>query len=189
MHIALTRPGGPSVPLIVAVFAVFALAAWLRLSGTAWDEFAGLHPDERHMIFVVSDMLAGLASAGAEGLSWPDLWFDAGVSPLNPHSGDRVYVYGEAPALALTLLARALGGGGWVWLLEQGRSLSAVIDSLTVLAVIILSFSLTRTAAVALLAGVLYAAAPTAQQLANFFTPDVYLTAGAAWSAVALAVR
>ena len=57
----------PPLPVLLAATLIFAAAVWLRLSGVAWDGWANLHPDERHMIFVAQDLQRSLAAALERG--------------------------------------------------------------------------------------------------------------------------
>lgn len=173
----------PPLPVLLAVVALFWAALWLRLTGTAWDGWAGLHPDERHLVFVTMDALEGLRRPETwdKGLSW--LWF-APESPLNPRATGRLYVYGELPVLAVTFLSRLAGTSDWGGVTLIGRCLSAALDASVVLAVFMLAHRLMRRPVPALAAAALYAMAPTPLQLANFFTVDAWATAFAIWALV-----
>lgn len=168
--------------VLLAVILVVGLA--VRLAGTGWDAFSGLQPDERHMAFVSSDLLDGLRVT-PDG-SATDLWFDTSASPLNPRNTGRLYVYGEAPVLGVTMALAALGHDDFHSSLSVGRILSSLVDTATILATFLLAFALTRTAQAGLFAALLYAAAPTPLQLANFYTVDPWLACAAAWAVVLL---
>jgi hypothetical protein len=170
----------PPLKVLLVVAVVIALATYVRLTGTWWDGTAGLHPDERHMLFVSLDMMRGLDDPLFSGLSWSDWWFSQG-SPANPRGQDGGYVYGELPYLAVTLLGWLTGLTGWDDVMILGRQVSAILDASVVLAVFVLACSLT-TARGAVAAAVIYAAAPTALQLSNFYTVDIWLTAASAWT-------
>jgi len=162
----------------LALLAVLCLAAQVRLTGIVWDGLVGLHPDERHLLFLTQDMFLALADPAqvARGLSQ---WWFAVDSPLNPHLGDRSYVYGEAPLLAGMLVGQAFGATDWFDFIKVGRSLSVAVDTAAVLAVFLGARLLAGNAA-GLFAAVLYAAMPTALQLAAFHTVDVWLSAATA---------
>lgn len=171
----------PPLPVLCIVVVLVAVAAYVRLLGTDWDATAGLHPDERHMLFVSTRLMRALQSLPQTMPSLSDLWFSTDTSPLNPRAGGEGYVYGEAPLLITTLLGWLTNNTGWDQLMILGRELAAVVDSLTVLAVFMMCSPLWgwRTA---LATAAVYAAAPTALQLANFYTVDAWLAATAAWS-------
>ncbi|MEM7189032.1 MAG: glycosyltransferase family 39 protein [Pseudomonadota bacterium] len=173
----------PSLGHLVAAVVVISLAALVRLDGVAWDGFASLHADERHMIFVLSDMRAALSAYG-EGFY--EIWFGTGTSALDPRMGGRSHVYGEAPLLTAAVLAWQLDLQGWGDLLLLGRRIASVLDTSTVAAAYILAWMLTQRAHAALFAAIMYAASPTALQLSNFFVVDVWLSFAVIWCIVFL---
>jgi hypothetical protein len=168
-----------------ACMLIITLGAFLRLAGTNWDEGANLHPDERHMVFVLHDTIAGLKALKSGELSPSELWFAAERSPFDPRLTGRLYVYGELPHLVVSLATRITGDDGWPEVMLFGRTLSAVLDSYTILAVFFLVTLLCRSALASLAAAAIYACTPLALQNANFFTVDTWLTAAIAWTLVA----
>lgn len=151
------RPG--RVALVLAL--VFLAGAAARFAGVDWDNFSGLNPDERHMLFMMSN-----AQERLHEVDWRSVlgnWFATGLSPLDPRAGN-FYVYGDLPHVLGTLAAEAAGAEGWADKIGVGRTLSAAFDSLTILIVFAagLAARLPRMAAVA--AAALYAAAPLAIQ-------------------------
>ena len=168
-----------------AILVVAALA--IRLAGTAWDDFAGLHPDERHMVFVVTDMMSAWRADAIASLSFYDLWFATGQSPLDPRSTGRSYVYGELPVIAVALLAKLTEASGWFDILALGRLVTTLVEASSVAAVFCLAQILYGKRAISLTAAALYAFAPTALQLTNFFAVDAWLMALFAWTAVVVA--
>lgn len=178
------RPLDPPLSVLLAATGLFALALWLRLSGTVWDGWANLHPDERHMVFVTQDMQRALAAALAEGRGWWSIWFEPG-SPLDPRAEGRLYVYGDLPLWVVTLVSHALGTTDWGQTLWLGRCLTALIEATTVLAVFVLSLRVTGRPLPALGAAALMVFAPTSLQLANFYTVDGWLAALCGWALVA----
>lgn len=176
----------PPLPVVLAAVALFALALWLRLLGTAWDGWANLHPDERHMVFVTQDLQRAVEAARSEGRGWWAMWF--GPTPvLDPRAEGKLYVYGDLPLIVVTLVSRALGATDWGSTLWLGRSLTAVVESSSVLAVFLLALRLGGRPVVALAAAALAAMAPTSLQLANFYTVDAWLAALCLWTLVVLA--
>lgn len=168
----------------LALLAVLALALWVRLSGIAWDGYAALHPDERHLFLVTQPFLAALGDPANAGLGLGGWWFSPD-SPLNPHRGEASFVYGEAPLLAGALLGWALGAVDWFAFMPVARGLSAAVDTGAVLAVFLAARLLAGNGA-ALGAAVLFAAMPSVLQLANFHTVDVWLSAAGAAALVPL---
>ena len=184
-HVVPSSRLDPPLPVLLAAALIFTLALWLRLAGLAWDGWANLHPDERHMIFVTQDLQRSLAAALAEGRGLWSIWF--GPDPvLDPRAEGRLYVYGDLPILVLVWVSHGLGitdWGGTVWL---GRSLTALVEASAVLAVFILSRQLRLPARAGLAAAALLALAPLPLQLALFFTVDAWLAALCLWVLVAL---
>lgn len=176
----------PSLSVLLAMNAILAVSLVLRLAGTGWDGFAGLHPDERHLLFVSNDMLSRWADRRFADLSFYELWFATGTSPLDLRYGGKTFVYGEIPVLVVVIWAKLAGIIGWDKIMELGRNLTAVVESSSALAVFMGSYRLTRSSIGAIAAAVLCAAAPAALQQANFFTVDGWLMACTAWSCVAL---
>lgn len=175
----------PPLPVLLAATLIFAAAAWLRLSGVAWDGWANLHPDERHMIFVAQDLQRSLAAALERGQGVWSVWFGP-EQVLDPRAEGRLHVYGDLPLLALVWLGRAAGMADWGSTLWLGRSLTAVVEASSVLAVFVLSRQLGLPARAGLAAAVLLALAPTPLQLSLFFTADAWLAAFCTWTLVAL---
>lgn len=177
------RPG--RVALVLAL--VFLAGAAARFAGVDWDNFSGLNPDERHMLFMMSN-----AQERLHEVDWRSVlgnWFATGLSPLDPRAGN-FYVYGDLPHVLGTLAAEAAGAEGWADKIGVGRTLSAAFDSLTILIVFAagLAARLPRMAAVA--AAALYAAAPLAIQHAHFYVVDttgVFFVAVSLWAALRLA--
>ena len=81
-----------------------AVAAGLRLTGIDWDQGHHLHPDERFL----SILLTNIRPA-------PDLgtYFDPTLSPLNPFNhGIDFFVYGTFPIFVVEQIAVLLGKDG-----------------------------------------------------------------------------
>jgi hypothetical protein len=151
----------------LGVLAVLLLVAFaLRTYSLDWDRGHYFHPDERQILMVAS------------GLSWPrdPLLFLSPSSPLNPH----FFAYGSLPIYLLRALSSLAGRWGWDWALANnsillGRLLSALFDTLTVLA----SYLLGRKVfdrRVGLLGALCVTFTVLHIQLAHFYTVDTLLT-------------
>jgi len=171
----------PRLLAALACLLIILTGAGIRLAGTNWDEGANLHPDERHMMFVLTDTMRAFDEPAASEMSWQTLWFGTGLSPLDPRLGGRLYVYGELPHMVVSIVARATRMTGWPEAERVGRTIGAVLDSYTILAVFITTALALRNLGGAVAAAAFYAFAPLAIQHANFFTVDVWLTAATAW--------
>lgn len=171
-----TRSRGSWRALALLVLLCVSLAGMhLRLTGTGWDSYAGLNPDERNMTQAMRDSLAALRSRPAAGL-----WFDTERSPLNPRvGGGRGIVYGDLPHL-LGLGSVLLAGAET--LPDQRRAarlVSAVADGVTILVVLLMGmlvFPRGHALLPAATAAALYAWVPLAIQYAGFFVVDAVMT-------------
>lgn len=162
----------------IAAFLLVAAGTLARLSAPDWDSYAGLHADERHMAFMVSDAVRGLEAwnQGKVNLSLGGLWFDSAQSPLNPRQHSGFYVYGELPLLLASAWTYVSGQSEWTEILKTGRLISGLADSFTILLVFLVASAWTRSRWVPVLACGLYAAAPLALREAHFFTVDTMST-------------
>ncbi len=150
-----------------ALASILAAAAALRLAGLDWDQGRHLHPDERFLSLVLTELRPA-----------PDLWtyFDPARSPLNPFNhGIDFFVYGTFPLFLVEGLARALGREGYDAAYLVGRALSALFDVGTVAAVWLIGRELLGRWP-ALLAAALLALAVHSIQIAHFFAVDTFAT-------------
>ncbi|WP_055045722.1 glycosyltransferase family 39 protein [Devosia sp. A16] len=172
----------------LACLLIVMLGASMRLSGSDWDRGSNLHPDERHLMFVITDTMRDWQALPPDGMSPYSLWFATGKSPLDPRRNGQIYVYGEFPHLVTALVARLTGTDGWPPILRLGRTLGAIVDAYTILAVFLLSMQVLRSGGAALAAAAFYAFCPLALQLSNFFAVDIWLTGAAAWCTLAATI-
>lgn len=154
---------------------VLAAAFIVRFWGIGWDQYAALHPDERHLFLLTGQMFNALSDPANAALGLSNWWFNT-TSPLNPHFGEKSYVYGEAPLLIGVLVGWWMGAVDWFAFMPVARTLAAVTDTTTVLSVFLAARLLAGNGA-GVFSAVLYASMPTALQLANFHTVDVWLSA------------
>ena len=154
----------------------------LRFHGLDWDQPDGgeattyMHPDERFIAFVAND------------IDWPGFgdYFDTANSPLNPYntqSASSSFVYGTFPIFLGKAVATMAGDdpsgpgnsygnlGNVTW----GRRLTATFDTLTIVLVMALGWTLFGRG-VGLAAGGLYALSVLPTQLAHFWAVDPYVT-------------
>ena len=156
------------------ILLILLVAAALRFRGLNWDEGHWLHPDERQIFFVVSD------------LGWPDSVSQAfsADSPLNPH----FFAYGSLPIYLLKLVIAVLKPL-WPALRDDAnmhliaRPLAALSDLVTVYLVYRLarrvlpdSYDRRKNQWIALLAAAFASFAVIHVQLAHFYTADSLLT-------------
>jgi YYY domain-containing protein len=161
-----SRPGIRLFDLLLLL--VLLTAAFFRFSGLDWGEYQYLHPDERFLIWVGSD-ISPVSSLGE--------YFDTQNSTLNPHNrGHGFYVYGTLPMFITRYVVQwVYGHSGFQEMTDIGRTLSALADLLTVALVYVIASRLYGRR-VALLASAFSAAAVLQIQQSHFFTMDTFLT-------------
>src|SRR3990172_8509023 len=151
--------------LAAGAIVLFALAA--RLYNVGWDDDAHLHPDERHLTLVATqvELPCGVGE-----------YFDGEGSPLNPYSSPQAgsFVYGTLPLFLTKATAVAVGRDDYNGLAIVGRYFSALFAGATVLFVFLAGRRLYGPAA-GLAGAILMASAPLAIQQAHFFVVDPFL--------------
>jgi 4-amino-4-deoxy-L-arabinose transferase-like glycosyltransferase len=193
-------------PQWIVLSLILLVAAALRLTGLAWDDYNHYHPDERYIRWV------------AVSLSWPQDWstaFHPRQSTLNPfywppdgatpgltlaQDEPRRFAYGHAPlylGVAATWLAARLGphlrpyfpadwtftrdilnGANWIPY-RHGTAVGRALTALFDVGTVGLLFLLGRslfTPTVGLLSAALLAVTVIHIQSAHFFIVDPYLT-------------
>jgi YYY domain-containing protein len=186
-------------PLIYEVLLAYVLVAGfaLRFIGIQWGDFQYLHPDERFLIWVGTD-IAPIGTPDAQlgappnttnnpwRAQFPDAYpdcktwggyFDASCSPLNPNNrGHSFYVYGTLPMFITRYLVQAIyGHSGFNEMTVVGRVLSAFVDLLSVILVYAIG-SRAFHKAVGLLAATFAAFTVLNIQQSHFFTMDTFFS-------------
>jgi len=154
-----------AVDLILII--VLLAGALLRASGLFWGENQFLHPDERFLVWVGTDI------SPVENISE---YFDTANSSLNPHNrGHGFYVYGTLPMfLTRYAVEWIFGHSGFAEMTQIGRTLSASVDLLTVLLVYLLAARIYNRR-IAILASAFSAFAVLQIQQSHFFTMDTFI--------------
>ncbi len=158
---ARSRPGW-SVLLLVALFAC---GAYLRFVGSGWGEGQFLHPDERFLTWVTTDIAPTKLSG----------YFDTKNSSLNPHNrGHKFFVYGTLPLFAVRhLSALFVEKPGFGDVAQVGRTLAAITDLFTALLVYLLAARIAnRKAACLAVSFYLFAVLPI--QLSHYYKEDIF---------------
>ncbi len=145
---------------------ILCAAAWLRFSGLGWGEDQYLHPDERFLLWVGSDIAPVSTVSG---------YFDTANSTLNPHNrGHGFFVYGTLPLFAARYIVQwVYGHSGFAEMEVVGRSLSSLADLLAVLLVFALGARYFGRS-VGLLGSAFYAFAVLPIQLSHYFKEDTF---------------
>jgi YYY domain-containing protein len=170
---------------LLLVFILLA-ATYLRVSGLYWGEYQYLHPDERFLVWVGSDITPvtcldpnyAIQNCPPDQVHWISLgeYFDSANSTLNPaNRGHAFYVYGTLPMfMARYIVQWIYGHSGFMEMTQVGRALSAGADILAVLLVYLVAERL-YDRRVGLLAAAFSAAVVLQIQQAHFFTMDTFI--------------
>ncbi len=164
------------------LLAILLVGLYFRLTGSYWGEFQYLHPDERFLVWVGSDItpIKSISSVEGENLQkeWISLsdYFDTANSSMNPHNrGHGFYVYGTLPMFITRLVVEwVYGHSGFEEMTRVGRPLSALADILVVLLVYLTAVRLYNKR-VGLLAAAFSAGAVMQIQQSHFFTMDTFI--------------
>ncbi len=176
---------------------VLLIGCVFRYIGIQWGDWQYLHPDERFLIWVGTDIMPIGTSAGVLGTppntvnnpwranfpsAYPDCkswggYFDASCSPLNPNNrGHSFYVYGTLPMFITRYIVEwVYGHSGFNEMTTVGRILSALVDLLSVVLVYAIG-SRTFKKSVGLLAAAFAAFTVLNIQQSHFFTMDTFFS-------------
>ncbi|MCO5225824.1 MAG: DUF2298 domain-containing protein [Thermomicrobiales bacterium] len=162
-------------PLLIIIVG---MALTLRVLGLNWDLGTHLHPDERFMVWVTTDM------------KWPGsigAYFNTAISPLNPYNTNRdSFVYGTFPSFLVKAIAGVFDKDVYGELHLVGRAVSAFFDTGTVVLTALIGRRF-WSERVGLLAALFLAFTPLMLQTAYYFTVDSFATffvVAAFWFAV-----
>ena len=126
---------------------VLLMGAYFRFIGISWGDYQYLHPDERFLVWVGSDITPlkcldpnlTVEACPEDQQTWMGFgeYFDAAKSTLNPvNRGHGFYVYGTLPMFMARFAVQWIyGHSGFNEMTDVGRPLSALADLLTVLLV------------------------------------------------------
>lgn len=148
---------------------IILLAFAFRLYGFNWDSDQHLHPDERFLTMVASDIdLPGKISD----------YFDPQTSTLSPYNHHySFFVYGTLPLNLVKIVGQLIGKTDYDNLHFVGRFLSTLFD----IGIIFLLYKISqkikpRQTSLALLSAFLYAIMVLPIQLSHFFAVDTFLS-------------
>ena len=134
---------------------IIILGAVLRFTGLNWDEGQHLHPDERYISLVLTAVSLPSASP-----------FDTQYSS---------YIYGQLPLTAIKYLSVKLGFDSYDRAYILGRTISAILDTASILLVFILGRRLFNLRS-GLFGALVYASIPLAIQDSHFMTMESWQT-------------
>jgi len=152
--------------LVICALVIILIGGWyFRSMNNNWDESRHLHPDERYLSMVINAI---------EPVSTPGEYFDTATSPLNPGNKDfGFFVYGTLPVFMIRYAGEWTGQVGYDLNTLLGRTMSAMMDTITILLVFFIAKKLFNRW-VGLIASALYAFAVLPIQLAHFMTVDSF---------------
>ena len=163
---------------ILLVF-VLIIGGILRATNLFWGEYQYLHPDERFLVWVGTDITPitgnNPETGEKEWISFSE-YFDTANSPLNPNNrGHGFYVYGTLPMfLTRYVVEWIFGHSGFDTMTQVGRVFSALADLFTVLLVYLVA-SRIYNKRVGILAAAFSALVVLQIQLSHFFTMDTFV--------------
>ena len=183
-------------PLIYELLLAYILVIGigLRYVGIWWGDWQYLHPDERFLVWVGTDIQPPGLTPETLGTppnisnnpwragNYPDCqawggYFDASCSPLNPNNrGHSFYVYGTLPMFLTRYIVQAwYGHSGFNEMTKVGRELSAFVDILSVILVYAIGKRVFNKP-VGLLAAAFSAFTVLNIQQSHFFTMDTFFS-------------
>ncbi|MFA4826909.1 MAG: hypothetical protein WC596_01485 [Candidatus Shapirobacteria bacterium] len=149
---------------------IFLIALCFRLFGLNWDQGQHLHPDERFLTMVASDIK--LPKNIFE-------YFDTASSPLNPYnySNYQFFVYGTFPLFLTKVISSLFNQDNYQFVHLWGRGLSALFDSFNVFLLFFLARKVfPKKSKLVFLPSLFYAFCVLPLQLSHFFAVDTFLT-------------
>lgn len=146
------------------LFLIIILGFIFRIIGFNWDQGQHLHPDERFLTMVVSDI--NLPQSLKE-------YFNTAKSNFNPNNKNySFYVYGTFPLLITKFFAQIINFNSYENIFLIGRVISTVFDTLTIFLIFLISLKIFKTTKPALLSAFLYSICIFPIQQSHFFTVD-----------------
>lgn len=152
----------------IILFLIFLLGFIFRIYGLDWDNGHHLHPDERFLTMVTSDIK--LPHNIFE-------YFNTNTSPLNPfnYKSYQFFVYGTFPLFLVKYISSIFNADTYNSVYLYGRVISALFDSTNIIILYLLSVNLIKNKKYHLLASFIYAFAVLPIQLSHFFAVDTFL--------------
>lgn len=158
----------------IVLFLIVVCGFSLRVYGLNWDQGSHLHPDERFLTMVVSDIKLSPTISN---------YFNTATSVFNPDNHNyHFYVYGTLPLLITKSVATFINYDGYDKIYLVGRVLSAVYDSVVIILVYFIAWELLKSRKISLLSSFIYAFAVFPIQQSHFFTVDSCTVFLATWS-------
>jgi len=153
------------------IVCILFLGLFLRLYGNNWDQGWHLHPDERFLTMVQTDVK--IPTTFSEYLT-------TRTSSFNPSNrGHAFYVYGTLPVFINKIIAQQLYSDAYDLSNLQGRILSGLADFFVIIIIFklvnLIEKKLKLDPSIKYISSFLYAIAVLPIQLSHFFTVDTFL--------------
>jgi len=142
------------------------ISVFFRVVGLNWDQSQHLHPDERFMTMVTSDIEIP-----------PNIqnYFSQTNSVLNPYNnGYNFYVYGTFPLLITRFFGEVFNMTGYNQIFIIGRLLSVFFDCLTLIFVYKITLLIFNNKKIGLWSMFFYGVSVFPVQQSHFFTVDAF---------------
>lgn len=150
--------------IILILILVFGFS--LRLIGINWDQGQHLHPDERFLTMVLTDIKIPKNFIQ---------YLKPQVSSLNPYNqGYSFYVYGAFPINIVKILGEISGLKSYDQIYLVGRFFTIILDTLIILIIYSISSKIFNQKT-GLISAFLYSTCVLPIQLAHFYTVDPFL--------------
>ncbi len=157
--------------IIKILFLLIALSGLLlRFYQYEWDQHTHLHPDERFLTMVTTDI--SLPNSISQ-------YFNTDKSPLNPtnYESYKFFVYGTFPLILTRTIGEITNQTSYDQIYLVGRILSAFADFIVIVALFILAKKiLTTSSYLSLVPSFLYAFSPLPLQLSHYYAVDTFLS-------------
>ncbi len=150
----------------IILLVIITLGLTLRLIGLNWDQGQHLHPDERFLTMVLTDIKLPSSLKN---------YLEPNLSTLNPYNNNySFFVYGSFPINFIKVLGEIFKLNSYNQIYLVGRWVTIILDSLVIFLVFLITKEITSKKT-ALIASFLYSISVLPIQLSHFFTVDPFL--------------
>lgn len=145
---------------------ILIMAFFFRIIGLNWDQGQHLHPDERFLTMVLTDIKLPSSLKN---------YLDPNVSSLNPYNNDySFFVYGSFPINIIKILGEIFNFNSYDQIYLIGRMVTVLLDTLIIILIYLICKNIFNTK-VGLIASYFYSIFVLPIQLAHFYTVDPFL--------------
>lgn len=150
--------------LILLLILVFGFL--FRIIGLDWDQGHHLHPDERFLTMVLTDIKLPLSLKD---------YLNPNISSLNPYNNNyQFFVYGSFPINFVKILGEIFKLNSYDQIYLVGRIVTVILDTLCILLVYLISVKVFNFQ-IGLIASFFYSISVLPIQLAHFYTVDPFV--------------